>query len=373
MHAGPPERAASLPARALAPALVTALAMILLVGVLIVRAGGDPLELARLGTRFKDGNPAGTEGYDGQFVYYIARDLNPRQVAAHLDVPAYRYQRILLPLLANVLTAGNESLIPWVLPLIGILAQALGTWCVALMLLRWGRGRWCALIYGLWVGFTLAVRLDLPEPLAYGLVAGALLATLTGRLRLGWLLYGLALFAREVTALFLLAQLAADLWQRRWGRAIGLVMVAVVPFLIFQGWLWSVFGAPGLGSGGTYATPFEWIPFWGFLRVGQASLLVLGVYVLVFGPTVILPALAGIWQSARRILAQEAGVIPFALLANALVIPFLPFSTFREPGGLLRFVSGLVLAWLLFAGRYNMRRVLNYAWFSLFLTVFLIE
>ncbi len=33
---------------------------------------------------------------------------------------------------------------------------------------------WYALIYGLWAGFTLAVRLDLPEPLAFALVAAAL-------------------------------------------------------------------------------------------------------------------------------------------------------------------------------------------------------
>ena len=43
---------------------VTLVAAILLVGATIARAGGDPLALARIGTRFSDLDPAGTEGYD---------------------------------------------------------------------------------------------------------------------------------------------------------------------------------------------------------------------------------------------------------------------------------------------------------------------
>lgn len=61
--------------RAIAPAFVTALAMLALVGIVISRAGGDPLALAQLGTQFSQGDPQGTEGYDGQFVYYLAEDL----------------------------------------------------------------------------------------------------------------------------------------------------------------------------------------------------------------------------------------------------------------------------------------------------------
>lgn len=78
-------------------------ALIIVLGV-ILRAGGDPLSLAQLGSRYNNGVQGGTEGYDGQFVYYIAQNLDPLEVQAKLDVPAYRYQRILLPILARFLS-----------------------------------------------------------------------------------------------------------------------------------------------------------------------------------------------------------------------------------------------------------------------------
>ncbi|NIS82113.1 MAG: hypothetical protein GTO14_18325, partial [Anaerolineales bacterium] len=62
----------------------------------LVAAEWNPVALAELGTRFSEVDPGGTEGYDGQFVYYMAVDPDPRSVQEHLDVPAYRYQRILL-------------------------------------------------------------------------------------------------------------------------------------------------------------------------------------------------------------------------------------------------------------------------------------
>lgn len=357
----------------LSPASVTLLAATLLVVAAIALAGGDPLVLARLGTRFSNGDPQGSEGYDGQFVYYIARDPRPQAVAVYLDAPAYRYQRILLPLLARALSLGNPDWIPWLLPLIGILSLAGGTWALSVLLAGWDTNRWYALVYGLWAGFTLALVVDLPEPLAYGLVAGGVLALERRRDWLGWCLLGLALFARETTLLFVLAVLAAYLSQRQIRQSLGLALVALVPYLVFQAWLWLTFGQPGLASGGAMATPFEIIPYMGLLRIGQTSLAYLLAMLVVFGPTVVLPSLWGVWSALRRWLAGERNLIVASLFFNALVIAFTPFSTFRETGGIIRFATGLVLAVLLFAGRYQQRRVLNYSVFWVVLNVFLIK
>lgn len=355
------------------PAWITFLLMVFMVGIVISRADGDPLSLARLGTRFANGDPNGTEGYDGQFVYYIALDPTPEVVAPKLDVPAYRYQRILLPLLARMISLGNPVALPWVLAILGICAQAIGTWIVAEILTGWGISRWYALVYGLWAGFVLSVRLDLPEPLAYAFIAGALFMVGRERHRLSWLLYALALFTKEVTILFIAAQLLTYILQCRWRYAVSLGVVSLLPFALFQGWLWIVFGHMGIGSGGAMATSFEWIPFMGILRIGAYSVVYLLAMLLVFGPAVILPSIWGIWNSIKTWLRGEENVIVFALLFNALVIPFLPFSTFRETGGLLRFACGLVLAVLLFAGRYGFKRVLNYSWLWVVLNVFLLK
>ncbi len=53
--------------------------------------------LAQIGTQYSEGVASGSEGYDGQFAYYIALIPDPNVVDVYLDVPAYRYQRILLP------------------------------------------------------------------------------------------------------------------------------------------------------------------------------------------------------------------------------------------------------------------------------------
>jgi hypothetical protein len=341
-------------------------------GLMIIRAGGDPLALARLGTRYSQGDPTGTEGYDGQFVYFIARELNPEQVAPFLDVPAYRYQRILVPFLACILSFGNTAALPWVLLGIGVISQAVGTWVVAQLLERYTSKPWIALSYGLWAGFTMAVLVDLPEPLAYALVAAAILALELKKETSAVILFGLALFAKEVSVLFMAAYLGVQLLKRRW-RSAGLVLVGMVPFGLFQIWLWSRFGSFGIGSGGAYATSFEWIPFMGLVRIAGVDWTIFLVFLLVFGPSIVLPTLWGIRASVKKIRAGEFEILPLALLLNAAVIPFIPFSTFREPGGLLRFASGLLLAVILFAARYKQTRVLNYSWFLLVLNVFLIE
>ena len=371
--AGKPLRLPAALERTVNPVTVTLLCLLLLVLAVIAGSGGDPLALARLGTRFSLGDPNGSEGYDGQFTYYIARNPVPSQVAALLDVPAYRYQRILLPLLARAVSFGRIPALPWTIPLLLILAQAAGTWCVAELLHGWGVSRWYAIVYGLWAGFTLAVRLDLPEPLAYALVVGAILAGQRKRPALSWVLYGLALFAREATIPFILAQGLSDLLQRRWRKALGLGLVAVLPYALFQGWLWQVFGRPGLASGGAMATPFELIPFMGLLRIGQYSLAYLGAMLVVFGPAIILPALWGIWQSLKKWLSGDGNTLVLGLLFNACLVLFLPFSTFRETGGLIRFACGLVTSFLLFAGYYRMKRPLNYSIFWLIFNVFLLK
>ena len=355
------------------PAIVVFLTASLLVGGVIIHSNGDPLTLARLGTHFSQGDPNGTLGYDGQFIYYIARDPSPQRVAPYLDVPAYRYQRILLPLLARLFSLGNSSLIPWVLALLGVISITGGVWAVSELFAGWGISRWYALIYGSYSGFLLALIVDLTEPLAYGLAAVGLLLLERDRRLPGWIALGLAVFAKETNLLFLAGVLLAYLFQRRWRDFFGLALIGFFPYALFQGWLWVVFGAPGLGSGGALATPFEIIPFMGLLRIGAYSLLYLLAMLLVFGPTVVLPSIWGIWRSARHWLSGERNYFVACLFLNALVIPFTPFSTFRETGGLIRFACGLVLALLLYCGRYRMRRILNYAFFWLVLIVFLIK
>ena len=355
------------------PPLVVFILTTLLLITIVVAAGGDPLVLARVGERYAVGDPNGSEGYDGQFILSIAQDPRPANVAPHLDVPAYRYQRILLPLLARLFSFGSSAAIPWLIPLLGLLAHTAGAWAVGELFCSWGINRWYSLIYAFWAGFTRALVVDLPEPLAYGLVAGCFLALQRERNLVGWLLLGLSLFAKEVTLPFVFAVLVADLLKRRWRAVLGLSLMALLPFVLFQVWLWLTFGQPGLGSGGAMATPFELIPFMGFLRIGAESIPYMLAMLVVFGPTVIWPAVWGVWKSVRFFLAGHRSMIVLALLFNSLVIVLLPFSTYRETGGLLRVACGLGMAVLFFAAHFRLRRVLNYCVFFIVLNIFLLK
>jgi hypothetical protein len=354
------------------PATVTLISLAVMVVVLLYQSAGDPLTFARLGTFYSEGEAQGTQGYDGQFVYYIARDPRPLSVASALDAPAYRYQRILLPLLARLLSFGWLPALPWVLILLGVGAQTAGVWAVSELLAGWGVSRWYALVYGLFSGFTLAVRLDLPEPLAYALVAGGLLAFERGKHLWAWILLPLALFAKEVTLLFLAAALLAALVRRQWAHAAGLA-AGLLPFVLFQLWLWRIFGEPGIASGGAMATPFEIVPFMGLLRIGQYSLPYLLAMLVVFLPSIVLPAVWGVWAGIKDGLTGKLDVYAASLLINGLIMAFLPFSTYRETGGLLRFACGLALAVLLYLSQRGLRRGLRYSGFWLVLNVFLLK
>jgi hypothetical protein len=355
------------------PASLTFLVLVAMVAWVIANEGGDPMALVRPGTMYMEGDPQGTQGYDGQFGYYIARDPNPETARQFLDVPAYRYQRILLPLLARFVVFGQGAAIPWSLAVLGIFFQTAGTWALAALLDGWGISRWYSLAYGLFAGFTLAVRLDLPEPLAYGLVAGGFLAIQRQRNVLAWLCFGLALFAKEVTIFFVAAALLSALFNRRWADVVGLSLVAMLPYMLFQIWLWKVFGQPGLGSGGAMATPFEIIPFMGLIRIGFYSPIYLVAMLVVFGPSIVLPALWGMWVGIKKWLSGDMNIVVLALVFNALIMPFLPFSTYRETGGILRFACGLILSVLIFSSRYQMRKVLNYSQLWLVLNAFLLK
>ncbi len=354
--------------RVLWPALVALGVCFLYTGWRLARANWDALSLAEL-----PGQAAAADGYDGQFAYYIALDPSPGAVATRLDVPSYRYQRILYPLVSRFLALGNPEGIPWSLLAVNVIAQFLGTWAVAETLAGYGVWPGYALGYGLWVGLVVGVGTDLTEPCAYALAAAGWLARQRGKDLAGPVLLGLGLFAKETILIFWAAALAADVIQAAPRRRLLGMALGGLAFGLWQVWLWRTFGAPGVGSGGALATPFEWIPFMGLWRIGAVSLPVLLVFVLIFGPSIVLPSIWGIFASIRSAWGGARQPEAFALLLNAAVIPFLPFSTFREPLGIVRVASGLVLATLLFAGRYNLRRPLNYSLFWSGLLVILLN
>ena len=373
--------------------------MLVLVGGLIyvsltlARYGGDPLAFALPGTRYSQSDPQGTWGYDGQFAYYIARD--PAGGWRYCDVPAYRYQRILYPLLARALALGQPEAVAWTLIALNVVALAGGTYFTERLLATWGVSRWYALAYGLYGGLVAGLRLDLSEPLAYGLVQAGLWVWVQGagdretgrqgdkeqgargKKRTGicltpfaichlpfaicCLLLSLAALAKE-TALIVAGGLFLYLaLERRWREAVLLGVGVGLPFVLWQGVLWAWLGSPGVGAGGALATPFEWLPFAGLARVATVKWSVFWLLLALEGPLFVLPTVWALVASVRDLARGRRHPWVTLLLVQAAALPFLPFSTWREPLAMARLAAGLVAATLLYGAWSRSRRVLFFS------------
>lgn len=338
---------------------VVALVALAYIALTLWRYGGDPLKFALVGTRYDPGLPDGTWGYDGQFAFQIARD--PIGASRLLDVPAYRYQRILYPLIAWALALGQAAIVPWTLIVVNWLALVAGTRFTEDILAGRGVSRWYALSYGLFGGLMMAVRLDLTEPLAYALAQAGVLNYERGRPRSAAGLLALAALTKETTLVVAIGFLLSQALSRRWRDLVEWAAIVGVPFAALQVLLRVWLGAWGIGSGGAMATPFEWIPYRGLWSLAAINARAFTLIALIVAPVALLPALAALLAAARDIARGNFHPLVCILLVNALIIPFTPQSTLREPLGMLRFTVGLVAAIVAWGAYRRSRRALNYS------------
>jgi len=329
------------------------------IALILARYSGDPSKFALVGTRYDPGLPDGTWGYDGQFAYQIARD--PLGASRFLDVPAYRYQRILYPLTAWALSLGQGTLVFWTLIAVNGLALVAGTRFTEDILTGRGTNRWYALSYGLFGGLMMAVRLDLTEPLAYALAQAAVLSYERGRARGAAGLLALAALTKETTLLVAAGFLLSFALSRRWRDWIEWAVIVGAPFAALQVFLRVWLGAWGVGSGGAMGTPFEWIPYRGLWSLAAINVRAFALIALIVTPMALLPSLVALVAALRDVARRDVHPWVCVLLVNALIIPFTPQSTLREPLGMLRLIVGLVAAVLAWGAYRRSRRALNYS------------
>ena len=289
-------------------ALISPHILVLFIGTAYVAAvmivnQGDPMAFVRVGSSLDPLLGSTQIGYDGQFAFQIAND--PLGAYEHLDVPAYRYQRILYPLMASVLSFGNERLIPYVLIAINLIALTAGTWITGRLLHHNNLNPWYGLVFALNVGMLMALRLDLNEPLAFLLVQVSLLYWFREEFMASAVALALAALTKEVT-LILGAGLGLSLLlrgDRR--RAVVWGTIAAAPYLTYITFLRLALGSWAPQSGGALATSFQWLPYrgwWGLAQFGLDQFLLISALIV---PLAILPSLIGIYLAGQSIVGGQ--------------------------------------------------------------------
>lgn len=285
----------------------------------------------------------GEIGFDGQFAYFLAVD--PR--LAHHYMDAYRYTRILYPMLARALALGDADLVPYTLIGVNLAMIALGTLVVGAWLERRGVSAWLAAVYGFYPGVFITLQRDTTEIMAYALVALAIHRYDFGthwRVPMSAAVFALAALTRETSAIF------AGLWgvsllfsgegpvRARMAMnsrpAAMFLGIAVVPLLAWKAILLLWLGPHKVAA---YFTP---IPFGGILYQGVRHQL--GTAQL---HTVVLPgllcggaALFALFRGLRR-------VEFWALLINVMLhIVFLGPPSFNDISSSARVTLPIVLA-----------------------------
>jgi hypothetical protein len=291
-------------------------------------------------------------GYDGQFFYYLA--LDPVNARYYMDAGAYRYTRIVYPIVARALALGRPELIPTTLFLVNWVGLAAGTAVVAAWLKRRGVSPWLALIFGFYPGLQFALERDLSEVLAYGLVALAILIFDFGgrhRLVLSAIVFALASLTRETTVLFsvafglalLLGQGDAGSWRARvskkWRDALPFLAIALVPIVLYKALLliW-------LGAGQDPGIPLARFPFLGLWqwRYWEAPPQMEQVR------SVVIPGLIAGVAATVALVKWVRRVEVWLLLANVvLFVVFLQAPAYADYSASGRVTTGVVLSALL--------------------------
>ena len=338
----PAKRPLSAPWSLLRPSAIALLACLAFVTVVMLSHKRGPVV-------FHD---SGSGGYDGTLFYQIA--VSSLGAASQLDHPAYRYQRILYPLLARVLGFGRPQGISLALLGLNIVALVPRTELLGHILEIWKANRWYALIFTFFIGQWVALRFDTSEPLCYLFIPGGILSTERKHSGATTVLFALAMCAKDLALYFIAAYGIAYMVRKEWTKSLA-TWISLIPYSLLQVvlWLWLKEFALTSGPGAAFAP----LPFLGYLQRGFSGSMAFVPLVLLL--PALLGSIIGSSDAIRRWPAIEP--IPLALLLHALLIIFLPFEASGEIRAAGRIAIGLVLAMLLTGARLGAERILNYS------------
>jgi hypothetical protein len=273
-------------------------------------------------------------GYDGEFYFAVAAD--PTHAKDYLPGRAgIVYSRIGYPALAYVLSGGSRAALPAVMLAINLAAVLVATGAIAAWLMRRGLSPWPAALYGLFPGVIFSAFFDLTEPLAFALVAVAVLVLETRPWAAAALFAG-AVLTRETAVPFALAA-AIAVGRGAWRRGVVFAAATCGPLFL---WRIVVQAYTHEATQETGHSPDWLIPFHGFwpgYPLDSEHRLIL-LTIVVPGVVAALAAIVLLWRPRARLAAA-------LLLVNAaLYLVFLPRGPYIDYPAAARAVIGILVA-----------------------------
>lgn len=204
------------------------------------------------------------DGYDGQFMYYMAFDPFLRQFDSYrrvVDYPPYRFGRIGFPLLIKLFSWDRWRRFP--ITMVALILGGIALAALGIGGLSRDTGPIAAVIVAFIPGFWESIGVDLPEPLAAGLVIAAFWWLSRRSIRLAGVCFALSLLVRETGAIFAVAAILAELVGGRRKDALTLATLAFAPFVAWRLYVgWSQY--PMYGSEAFFVRPHDFgLPFVG--------------------------------------------------------------------------------------------------------------
>lgn len=276
-------------------------------------------------------------GYDGQFFYYLA--LDPVHAFSYIDDPPYRIARVFYPLLARIFSFGRENLIADNLLIINI-AGIIGTvYLLSKYLQKFHLSPYYSLIYGFYPGVYVSMAHDLNESLAYFLtMAGVCFfdSQKTTKLAISILMFTLAIFTRELTAVFSCVFMASLIFKtsadknirinQSWKKGLLGILIILLPFLLYFVFL-NIYYIPDLSAHLSFPPILPYLWPW----TNPMTLVMLPSLITIIIPLIFIK---------RNQLTPAVAILGIHLLLLLSLIP----DDFVMYANIGRYANGLVLA-----------------------------
>jgi hypothetical protein len=189
-----------------------------------------------------------SNGYDGQFFYYIAFDPflvtfrdQPARYNDYIDLPPYRYGRIGFSVLARWVSANNPARYPGTMVAILVVSLAFCATLVAAIAHHHRFSLWWGFLILFIPGFWQSAEWTLPEPLAAAFFLAAYWCLLQRRWWACGALLGLCMLVRETSGALVLATCAGLLLTGRRREGVIVTLMAFVPVVLWKGFVGVVF------------------------------------------------------------------------------------------------------------------------------------